>query len=610
MLLGMRSFVGGGGPALYLPFALTGTLDPRITFSRPSLATMYDSTGKLTYAPNNLLLQSQNFSTSWSVTNATRTAGITDPFGGTTATQVDFTSIFGNIAQFLSMPPGNYIQSVWVKGDTAGTTTLTGASGGSWTLQVPVTTSWARVAVPFTFTGSAESPAVKKNTLGDLDRVYIAFAQLERVTYQTTPSTYNATTSAAYYGPRFDYNPATLVARGLLIEEARTNLLLYSEDYSNAAWGKFNLTNVTNKTTGPDGVSTSGTLLNENTASSQHGISQSFTKAASATTYTLSCFAKVGVGRTRITLLAYANTEGGNGIYAPFDLSNGQTGTLSNRGAGWPGSTSSITSVGNGWYRCTLTVTTATGTDIVSFVINDSGSGTATQSTSYAGTVGNGSYAYGTQLETGAFATSYIPTAASSVARSADSASMTGTNFSSWYNQTQGTFVYNAAQSATSGTTALAGYTYVDASNASATYHYFNNTAANAQLTSYSTGGAIQVDMGGTSPLLVQGVYRKSVFAYALNDFAVVSTSGSVNTDTSASLPTPTLFSIGSQRGVQGFLNGWIASLAYYNTRLPNDTLQSLTLPVIADYYFLVDANGDQLTDASGNPLYTQPLYL
>ena len=54
----------------------------------------------------------------------------------------------------------------------------------------------------------------------------------------------------------------------------------------------------------------------------------------------------------------------------------------------------------------------------------------------------------------------------------------------------------------------------------------------------------------------------------------------------------------------------WIASIAYYNTRLPNATLQSLTLPVIADYYFLVTAGGDQLTDASGNPLYTQPLYL
>ena len=43
-------------PALNLVFAGATSLDSRITFSRPSLATMYDSTGKLTYAPNNLVI--------------------------------------------------------------------------------------------------------------------------------------------------------------------------------------------------------------------------------------------------------------------------------------------------------------------------------------------------------------------------------------------------------------------------------------------------------------------------------------------------------------------------------------------------------------------------
>ena len=46
---------------------------------------------------------------------------------------------------------------------------------------------------------------------------------------------------------------------------------------------------------------------------------------------------------------------------------------------------------------------------------------------------------WGVQLETGSFPTSYIPTKGSTVTRNADEASITGTNFSSWYNQSEGT---------------------------------------------------------------------------------------------------------------------------------------------------------------------------
>ena len=48
-------------------------------------------------------------------------------------------------------------------------------------------------------------------------------------------------------------------------------------------------------------------------------------------------------------------------------------------------------------------------------------------------------YVWGAQIEEGSFATSYIPTASSSVTRAADVAEITGTNFSSFYNQSEGT---------------------------------------------------------------------------------------------------------------------------------------------------------------------------
>jgi hypothetical protein len=105
-------------------------------------------------------------------------------------------------------------------------------------------------------------------------------------------------------------------------------------------------------------------------------------------------------------------------------------------------------------------------------------------------------------------------------------------------------------------------------------------------------------------------VPRKTAFAYAGGNNAACLDGGTVATSSSALPISPNEATIGNQTGTNRYVNGWIAAITYYNTRLPNATLQSLTLPVIVDYYFLVDANGDQLTDASGNPLYTQPLYL
>ena len=545
-LVGIRSPFGPrrGDPDLYLPFALTGTLDPRITFSRPSLATMYDSTGKLTYAPNNLILRSNAFSTSpWSASGVTLTSGVADPFGGTAAFTMTATGVNGGITQTYSSST-LMVHSIYIRRRTGtGIVRLyTPAAGGT---NLSLTSSWIRV--------STQGPALSGtgyfivNMATIADEVDIAYAQAEAVTYQTTPGTYNATTSAAYYGPRFDYNPDTLVARGLLIEEARTNVCLRSEDFT-TTWSVSNATITANSIGSPDGVATADTWTSGLTV--YPSVFQTIT-VTNALAYTATFYAKAG---TSSSIQVELRGAAGSSPDGTFDLSTGVA-TVAPGATGSP--VVSMVSVGNGWYRCAVTKT-STSTSFI-FIIGQ-----------FTSVIGNTVYLWGAQLEAGSFATSYIPTAASTVARSADSATMTGTNFSSWYNQTQGTFVVNVAPNGLAATIPVA-FAASDGSTANIhqTYgistNWDNNTVVSSVTqTSLSVAGYLQ---GSSSRL---------GFAYALNNFALVHNGASPSTDSSGSIPAVNRLDIGNRLGALS-LNGHIASLAYYNTRLPNATLQSLT---------------------------------
>jgi hypothetical protein len=184
------------------------------------------------------------------------------------------------------------------------------------------------------------------------------------------------------------------------------------------------------------------------------------------------------------------------------------------------------------------------------------------------------------QLEAGAFATSYIPTVASQVTRAADNASMIGNNFARWYNVNEGTLFGDAVQNATNSTIAM--IASLDDSSAggdnSVVYFYFNNTARSIQLTAFSPSGSIQVDMGGNTPLLTQGVAKKAAWALKTNDFAQASDGGAVNTDTSGAMPTPNSFGIGYRISApSNYLNGTIKRIAFYPRRLANTELQGIT---------------------------------
>ena len=388
-----------------------------------------------------------------------------------------------------------------------------------------------------------------------------------RITFtRSTTGTYvnsaGVVASAAINEPRFDYDPVTRALKGLLIEESRTNLLTYSEQFDNAAWSLVRASITSNTIGAPDGTLTADKLVEDTTAANTHvtrrggGIS-----ITTGTAYTFSCFMKAA-GRTHGALLFdTTNSVFAANSYVIFSLTDGSI-TLN------PNSLpASITSFGNGWYRCSVTATSlATALGVVgiytalSNTLTTNGDGTS------------GIYIWGAQLETGSFPTSYIPTTTAAVTRAADLASMTGTNFSSWYNQTEGT-IYLQAQCLA----AITAQTYLAIDNGTSNNLITVRTSpsnATFERSQVVDGGVTQAALGSSG--YVATSINDFAFAYKANDFARSFNGSSVATDTSGTVPTVNQMFIGSERG-QYFVNGHIRRIVYYPTRLSNEELRALT---------------------------------
>jgi hypothetical protein len=370
--------------------------------------------------------------------------------------------------------------------------------------------------------------------------------------------------SAAINAPRFDYDPVTLAAKGLLIEEQRTNLLTYSEDFSNAVWTKLRATVTANSTTSPDGTATADTLLDTAVAGTHIAI-QTITKAASAITYAASVWVKADVrnqGELRMS------DQAGNGVRCTFNLTTGAVGAATSFGAGFTAVTSQITAFANGWYLVVLVATSNTATTLGHEVYVADASG----NTSYTGT-GAGIFIWGAQLEAGAFATSYIPTVASQVTRSADVASVN--TLSPWYNATEGTlYVEGSTLALASSHRIIAAFSDNTVSNTFELYRQANSATSRLYM---AASGVLQADLLFAS-VFNAGTNAKIAAAYKVNDVAMTANAAAVQTDVTATVPVFTALGIGT-RGTPGALiwGGHIRRITYYPRRLSNAELQAIT---------------------------------
>ena len=413
--------------------------------------------------------------------------------------------------------------------------------------------------------GDAASSLALNFTSGTLDP-RITFTRGTNATY--TNSAGNVQLTAGINNARFDYDPVTLACKGLLIEEARTNLLTYSEQFDNAIWSKGNITTIPEIIIAPSGQLAGDALIESTLASSYHYVDCTQTKSAAIKTYTYSVYVKDKGRHVAITF----SDNGSNGVSGRVDPSTGTSLGAGAYGIGWASSSLTITSVSNGWYRVIMVFTTDAST-VLGVQVSLYNSSLSTNV--YTGDGVSGAYVWGAQLEAGAFPTSYIPTTTAAATRNADVASMTGTNFSSWYNQTQGTFVVNCLVAPTNAVLIGANIAANGASTINITY--IDSSTGSVRLVVFSASSPTVVLYPVPVPSI--GSVMKISTAYAANNFAASINGNSVSATASGALPIGTMDILGI--GNVGTLSQWnttIASISYYPTRLPNATIQALTV--------------------------------
>lgn len=593
--------------------AKAGKLDSRISFSRadstPSNVHYWSNEKHL--SSDNLLLQSSNFDTSWSPNgiNGTPTGGQADPAGGTDGFTVVEDSAVGAVHRIFQAAnaSGDLAFTVYAKQnsgtryltltlfnavnnwsgatfDLAGGSPATGSGSSSVFSSVSATQSasgngyykctikakGALAGTAYIYLGS--STAAPAGTYGSVpytgdgtSSLDIAFASMT-----TTGATdYNATTtqihrefasslkSVANAGdPRFEFDPITNNAEGLLIEASATNLQRYGSAF--ASWDQIRYSTVTsNSGIAPNGL-LEADLAVPNSTAIYHYVFDATAVIANATTYTGSVYVKKA-GHRYIQITA-STANFGNNQWATFDLDDGSIDANN--------VTASAESVGNGWWRIQATMTSiSAGTGGLAITFANTATGPIYPT--FSGNDYDGVLLWGWQLETGSSASSLVNSGSlnSTITRASDSCSVSASTIN--YVGGPTTLLGDAVSGDTTNYRGLLSIR-VDNSNYMSLY---GHSAYNRTATTSAEGVFSDIMLAGT------GADGKAAARLDTNNFAAVQNGGAVTTDTSAPLPdlsAATVY-IGSWSATSNHINGTIKRVAIYNVALSDTELQAIT---------------------------------
>jgi hypothetical protein len=567
-------------------FANGGKIDPRATFSRSDTPPTYAAPSAVHYWSNekhlsseNLLLQSQDFDTTWAV------SGIGSPTGSQTSS-TEYTAVAhlkaGTASHgYLTIRTDAINQYAGALLDfSAGTISVTAAGMTSQSGTVTALGSgWFRVTVTATSSSSLGSPNVNigvsdGTAIGLYGRVvwspvgtetmYAWGAQLSTTgtkvydsptTTQVARSYASSLKSVSYAGqPRFEYSTDG-ESMGILVEGSSTNLLPYSSDASQLSGVKNDVDS--NVAIAPDGTLSADKMRADYAAGlSGNSLRIGTWSVTSGQQYTISYYAKAA--ELNFIAINFRNLNsafaGGSAYY------NLNTGTVdSNSGLDSYG----IESCGNGWYRCWATSTaTATATATYYLWVAIDTAGTLVDRDGYSGVL-----IWGGQIEAGHMS-SLISTSGSQVTRAADSLSMVDSNL---FDNGGGTLYAEASRNAIS---TYNGIFSVDDGSSSNIVQMFGNS--NNFRTEISSGGTTVANISAAGH--TAGTFHKHCVSFSPTEAKYYVNGSQIgSTDTDLNIPTMSQIHLGVLNASGNHLNGHIKRVAVFSEPVSATNAAALT---------------------------------
>ena len=527
----------------------SGKYVPReFTFTRGSnlAATRVAANGLIEKGRENLLLQSNNFGTTWTRSNVGVTSGqsgyddssdawLLDISGGASSQRIEQSMSFGGIQTFSVYAKAGTLNWIRMRGSSNTYFDLAngviGADGHIDSKIESIGNGWYRCSVVTETSTLARIYLATDdgNVTQSSGSIYIQDAQLEQGLVATEYIESGASTGLAGIledSPRFDYSGGASCP-SLLLEPSRTNLLEYSEYFEGSGWtiqSGVTLTTNTTETLSPEGLYNATKAVGDGT----NGI---FNNASSSGSHARSVYLKSVSGTINIR------------ISDPY-----------------AGGLAQIKSVTTEWQR--FDMIGDTGGSNCGIFIDDIPS--------------SGVYIWGAQLEQGSYSSSYIPNhSGGSVTRDADITSVT--SVSDLIGQTEGTiyceFEYNGA--ADTGV-----FNRIIALGTGVTQNRIllakNNTTA--ELVAFAvTGGTTQVfqAIAGTSII----GHHKVAISYKANEYKVYLDGELEFTDSSASVPATTDVYVGTAEDgtTDNELGGVVKQSIIFKEVLSEDNCKALT---------------------------------
>lgn len=602
---------GYDGNGSFIADFTTRTLSPNMKFSRAGNGTFINTSGEVEFAGMNVLTNTTNLSL-WPTKNnidTTALSGHSDPFGGTAAIRLTpvnasvahniqsdpvlpatlGTGVYSTLSFYAKQATTRYvIVGAIVDNNSAqaafhltnGTahphvnspTCSISAIGNGWyycrmTFKSNTQASvWFSICTDTTNTPSGQTFSAQADDLSGGHGIFITRPMWE---HGVKAHPYIFTTSAAVSSiPRFDTNPNDLRTLGLVIEGAGTNLLTYSDNIYQGGWGTSANLSVNYdsgtagaspqaRVNGPDGGTLTATSLNKVSGTTE-AITRTIACTAS-TTYTFSVFVRHSSSSNNNFRMAVL--DGAVGLI-PTGACNRSTVSITNH-------VDSVTfaNLSNTlWSRCSVTVTTGAAQTAMTLAIYPE----------YLTGTNIIVYVWGAQVESGARASSYIQTGASTVTRVGDE--LYASPISPWVGGAlkDGTYFICATRYIQS---AVAGRLMYFSNNALPTDDNINLHVNTSGVTlSGALGGIASAGVTQSSPSISANTEFRVAAAFKTSD-SITSINGVLGPKDSITEVTQNCdqLHIGVAAGASVFFNGHIRYVAFWPVRLPDAQIKDMT---------------------------------